>query len=267
LSAVPSAAGAVSGTLDFSLAIPESKKPQPHWSTLQHPKLLKPNSPLNYNLERQSGKGKKKKAKTIPWTEGGLDSLFPSAKALISAPCLLPRQPENTATLPDLLDIQCVTQNTHSAQPGGCHVLRVSSSPEKEMPNKKWLGCIMRIYLEDSVFVSGNPCRDWMWCALPSERRAVSVAVAIAIAPSGNAQNPRNAQKSSSVIRQTTLRCSIHTWTTLNYVSIHTWTILSCSFHTWTTLVCDYSIPTYRQKTMLFVNFITHCLPYMKQKS
>jgi hypothetical protein len=99
--------------------------------------------------------------------------------------------------LPDLLDIQCVTQNTHSAQRGGCHVLRVSSSPEKEMPNKKWLGCIMRIYLEARVFVSGKPCRDWMWCALPSERRAVSVA--IAIAPSGNAQNPRNAQKSSTV--------------------------------------------------------------------
>jgi hypothetical protein len=63
LSAVPSAAGAVSGTLDFSLAIPESKKPRPHWNTLQHPKLLKPKSPLNYNLERQSGKGKKKKKK------------------------------------------------------------------------------------------------------------------------------------------------------------------------------------------------------------
>ncbi len=141
----------------------------------------------------------KQKAKTIPWTEGGLDSLFPSAKALISASCLLPRQPESTATFPGLLDIQCVTQNTHSAQPGGCHVLRVSSSPEKEMPNKKWLACIMRIYLEARVFVSGKPYRDWMWCALPSDRRAVSVA--IAIAPSGNAQNPRNAQKSSSVIR------------------------------------------------------------------
>jgi len=59
LSAVPSAAGAVSGTLDFSLAIPESRKPQPQWNTLQHPKLLKPKSPLNYNLERQSGKEKK----------------------------------------------------------------------------------------------------------------------------------------------------------------------------------------------------------------
>jgi hypothetical protein len=103
--------------------------------------------------------------------------------------------------LPDLLDIQCVTQNTHSAQPGGCHVLRVSSSPEKEMPNKKWLGCIMRIYLEARVFVRGKTCRDWMWCALPSDRRAVSVAIAIAIAPSGNALNSRNAQKSSSVIR------------------------------------------------------------------
>jgi hypothetical protein len=56
------------------------------------------------------------------------------------------------------------------------------------MPNKKWPGCIMRIYLEARVFVSGKPCRDWMWCAVPSERRAVSVA--IAIAPSGNAQKP-----------------------------------------------------------------------------
>lgn len=61
LSAVPSAAGAVSGTLNFSLAIPESQKPQPHWNTLQHPKLTKPKSPLNYNLERQSGKGGGKK--------------------------------------------------------------------------------------------------------------------------------------------------------------------------------------------------------------
>jgi hypothetical protein len=124
--------------------------------------------------------------------------------------------------LPDLLGIQCVTQNTHSTQPGGCHVLRVSSSPEKEMPNKKWLRCIMRIYLEARVFVSGKPCRDWMWCALPSERRAVSVA--IAIAPSGNAQSPPQRTEELQCDK-TTLRCSIHTWT-----------ILSCSFHTWTTL-------------------------------
>jgi hypothetical protein len=60
LSAVPSAAGAVSGTLDFSLAIPESKKPQPHWNTLQHPKLLKPKSPLNYKPGKTKWQGKKK---------------------------------------------------------------------------------------------------------------------------------------------------------------------------------------------------------------